>query len=373
MVTQTCYECGYNWRPRGRDYSVRCPNCGVKFDEIHRGGSAPNAKSGGCLKYLLVIVLAPIVICCGFGGLSTLLFSPSRDTAMAPPDQAASSTPAPEDTTATANDAALITYKILSEESRLTFKQAFNVEVPFIDGRLPTKPELAAISNHLKASRSKKDRTFVLFYLPGEDPNGLAFATAHHTPDLEVAIVREPSPPEELAKEKAGLTLEKRKQYYEELLLTEMRVDAALRLEVSSKDLRAIQTGVDESKQELRERYNLTAEQSAAIVAEAYNNQWPTPEDNLTLADILPREAEPKPASDAETVASANTDDLHSMRTWSDLTGKFTVEAAFVSYTAGKLKIRRKDGRIVELQLDQLSKTDQEWIYDKLRKKLHSP
>jgi len=29
---QKCVYCGYEWRPRGRDISIKCPACGVKFD-----------------------------------------------------------------------------------------------------------------------------------------------------------------------------------------------------------------------------------------------------------------------------------------------------------------------------------------------------
>ena len=83
------------------------------------------------------------------------------------------------------------------------------------------------------------------------------------------------------------------------------------------------------------------------------------------MAPIQPaKEFKPKPDTAAP---ESDKNNLHAIRTWSDSSGKFSVEAEFVSYTAGKVKIRRKDGTVVELKLDRLSEEDQEWIKNRLK------
>jgi hypothetical protein len=47
-------------------------------------------------------------------------------------------------------------------------------------------------------------------------------------------------------------------------------------------------------------------------------------------------------------------------RTWTDTTGAFTVEAEFVDLVDGKVRLKRADGRIVTVTLDQLSEADQQ-------------
>ena len=53
------------------------------------------------------------------------------------------------------------------------------------------------------------------------------------------------------------------------------------------------------------------------------------------------------------------------LRTWTDATGKFTVEATFISYANGVVKLKRKDGRVVAIDIEQLSRRDQEYVRDK--------
>ena len=48
------------------------------------------------------------------------------------------------------------------------------------------------------------------------------------------------------------------------------------------------------------------------------------------------------------------------LRTWTDATGKFKVEAEFLGLTDGQVKLRRKDGREVALPLARLSPADQQ-------------
>ena len=58
-----------------------------------------------------------------------------------------------------------------------------------------------------------------------------------------------------------------------------------------------------------------------------------------------------------------------SLRTWSDITGSFKVEAEFVSYSPGRVKLRKGDGSEVTVPLERLSEADAEFIREKWREK----
>lgn len=49
-------------------------------------------------------------------------------------------------------------------------------------------------------------------------------------------------------------------------------------------------------------------------------------------------------------------------RTWRDATGKFSVEATYVSKTSSSVTIRKSDGKEVTLEMSKLSKEDLQWI-----------
>jgi hypothetical protein len=53
-------------------------------------------------------------------------------------------------------------------------------------------------------------------------------------------------------------------------------------------------------------------------------------------------------------------------RTWRDATGKFSVDATFVSKTSTNLTLRKQDGKEVTLQIAKLSKEDVQWIKENL-------
>lgn len=50
------------------------------------------------------------------------------------------------------------------------------------------------------------------------------------------------------------------------------------------------------------------------------------------------------------------------IRTWSDVTGKFKIEAELVSVEEGKVNLKRKNGELVAVPLEKLSKEDQEFV-----------
>jgi phosphatidylethanolamine-binding protein (PEBP) family uncharacterized protein len=53
-------------------------------------------------------------------------------------------------------------------------------------------------------------------------------------------------------------------------------------------------------------------------------------------------------------------------RHWTDAKGIFELDATFVSSKAGKVQLRKKDGKLVTLSISELSEGDQKWIKDRL-------
>ncbi len=50
------------------------------------------------------------------------------------------------------------------------------------------------------------------------------------------------------------------------------------------------------------------------------------------------------------------------IRTWKDATGGFSVEAEFVDFADGKVRLKKSDGDVISVGLDQLSEADQEYV-----------
>ena len=84
----------------------------------------------------------------------------------------------------------LIPYKVINRSEMAHYKVSFDVEVPLVGNRLPNKQELGEISKHLISNERKHDRSFVLFFLPGMNLDSGAYATAHHTPEMEVNVMK---------------------------------------------------------------------------------------------------------------------------------------------------------------------------------------
>ncbi len=53
------------------------------------------------------------------------------------------------------------------------------------------------------------------------------------------------------------------------------------------------------------------------------------------------------------------------MRTWTDSTGKHQTEAEFVSMSMGKVKLKKVDGTIIQLDMEKLSEDDRGWIHNR--------
>lgn len=65
---QQCGNCGYTWTPRGRDVSIRCPNCGTKFTEVVAvppAGSDAGSSIIGCLGTLILVPVTIVALCAG--------------------------------------------------------------------------------------------------------------------------------------------------------------------------------------------------------------------------------------------------------------------------------------------------------------------
>jgi len=67
--------------------------------------------------------------------------------------------------------------------------------------------------------------------------------------------------------------------------------------------------------------------------------------------------------SSADVNNAAKTDSTERpFRTWTDKTGTYTVEAQFMGAAFGKVKLRKRDGHIITVPLENLSESDQLWI-----------
>ena len=52
----------------------------------------------------------------------------------------------------------------------------------------------------------------------------------------------------------------------------------------------------------------------------------------------------------------------HPFRTWHDQSGKFSVSARYLAFANGVVKLRRESGTRIEIELERLSSTDQEYV-----------
>ncbi len=50
------------------------------------------------------------------------------------------------------------------------------------------------------------------------------------------------------------------------------------------------------------------------------------------------------------------------MRTWTDTSGQFSVTASFAGYAFGKVKLRKEDGSVIEVEFAKLSLADQDYV-----------
>src|SRR5262245_33268662 len=65
----------------------------------------------------------------------------------------------------------------------------------------------------------------------------------------------------------------------------------------------------------------------------------------------------------AATAAAADAE----VRTWTDSTGQFTIEARFVALQAGKVRLAKPDGSQIEIELSKLSAADRAYANEQAK------
>jgi hypothetical protein len=178
----------------------------------------------------------------------------------------------------------LIPYSIITSELQPPLKCSYYVRVDFVGNRLPTEDELAAVSRKIKSDGPRSDNVFVLFYMPGENPDDMSWATAHHTPNLRVSIVRTPTPRPSQQATRFGLSLDQRKRYWFETLKTDeplRNLPDSVTIGMGRSDPNSLQLykrleeQAETEKAAIRQRWGLSEDEAAKISIEALHNQWP--------------------------------------------------------------------------------------------------
>jgi hypothetical protein len=110
-------------------------------------------------------------------------------------------------------------------------------------------------------------------------------------------------------------------------------------------------------------------------IRQRLRDNWPVPQEELKRrAEEKQREEEEKQRRQEE--AKRRQEEERRIaekearrRTWTDVSGEFSVDAYFVGYGGGVVRIERADnGEVIQVPLNRLSKDDQDWI-DSMRKK----
>lgn len=83
-----------------------------------------------------------------------------------------------------------------------------------------------------------------------------------------------------------------------------------------------------------------------------------------SLVEVLEKAEEEKKAAEAAKTAAAAEEARRAARTrtWTDASGKFSVEAEFIGLAAGMVKLKKMDGKVIEVKLSVLSPEDQKWV-----------
>ena len=79
-----------------------------------------------------------------------------------------------------------ISYKIRDNQySRALDKLSIDIEISLVNGRLPAKPELQAVSNQVLKKQPNAKMKWISFLLPKMKSGAGAYATDHKTPQPE--------------------------------------------------------------------------------------------------------------------------------------------------------------------------------------------
>jgi len=86
-----------------------------------------------------------------------------------------------------------------------------------------------------------------------------------------------------------------------------------------------------------------------ALTANGQSSQQSVAQENSDTAEADARTEQPQPVGAP-------------LRTWTDSTGKFSTEATFLGLAAGKVRLQKADGKVVEVPLVRLSAADQQFL-----------
>ena len=75
----------------------------------------------------------------------------------------------------------------------------------------------------------------------------------------------------------------------------------------------------------------------------------------------MPKPAAPKPPPKDDPFGNAGSD-VKTMRTWTDASGKYRIEARFVSFQDGTVRLQKANGRYVRIAYDLLCSGDQGFV-----------
>jgi hypothetical protein len=81
-----------------------------------------------------------------------------------------------------------IPYEVLQRSELGSIKLSLDVQVPLVDGQLPSAEQIGEVSQYLVSREQPHDRAFVTFYLPEMKVGAGAYATAHNNPEMQVQI-----------------------------------------------------------------------------------------------------------------------------------------------------------------------------------------
>lgn len=287
----------------------------------------------GCLKKFLRIVFASIVLAVVFSNLK------KTDKNSTPVKVSASNSTSTQ-----------LKYEIIEIERDLPRKCSYYIRVDFVDGNLPSEKALEEIARDIQKKSPTPSKTGVFFYMPGENHKTVAWATGHNFSNFEVRVIRKPEPPEIANRVKLGLTLQQRKRLYFEVLRLETDTLPTMEdLKDPSKQskVREMNRKGEVGKESIIKKYGVLESEYPTLLMESYNNQWDNPARSELDALINSIPAPPKKLE---------------YRVWTDKSGKFKVDAKFISETDSEVHLHRKSGEDISVKKDVLSDADVHWL-----------
>jgi hypothetical protein len=116
----------------------------------------------------------------------------------------------------------------------------------------------------------------------------------------------------------------------------------------------------------IAQKWGISYEELQAVFDAGETAAWRTskpPSTDLTEpvahpSELVQPEVKDRPSSSGSEVAPTNPN----LRTWQDASGQFTVEAEFAGYGVGIVTLKKPDGSMIKVPLDQLSEDDQKWV-----------